>query len=266
MDIKEINFLPVYIRFFRYWWVPAVAAILGGSFGWLFSRTQTPLYEAKASIVVTVDFTQTGNLNAYNLDMAVGAIQAVLFSPDVLSQVQTLAMQRWPGFIIDDFIKNIGVERINETWILRVRNSDPEAAAILMNLWLDIGYQGLLDAHQHANTVKILQRYLNSLENCPPPPVIDIFVPPVCRDPFLIQLSKIHEIQNHIQQEMAKSYAIQPFLVFSRLGRVTIPEEPVMYQTKWLVTGGSLSFFLLAVLSLQLLPIKVNGSQTTDAD
>jgi hypothetical protein len=255
MDL-ELHLLARYVRFVRFWWLLAVAAIMGGGLGWLFSQFQPPIYVAKASLEVTVDFTQTGNLSPYNLDIAVGAIQAVFHSPAVLSQVQSRASDELPGVNTDQLSKQIGIERLAETWILRVKNTDPLAAAVLVNLWQDIGYQALIQARQHALNAQELRRYLLAAETCPSPSALDLTVPVICRDGITIDPAGVKETQDLIQRELASSYAIQPFLLFSQNSPAEIPEEPVTFQTKWLVTGGVLVFFLIAAGILQFYPLR----------
>jgi len=220
------------------------------------SKFKAPLYDAKASIIVTVDFEVTGNISPFNLDHAVGSIQGVFYSNDVISRVQAQAVrdlsQTEANFQLDQFV----MERYSETWLLRVRNSDPRVAAILVNLWREIGFDALIKAREHAVTARILQQYLEVLENCPPAPFVKPSVPPICQDGNELDEAALLEIRNRITQELDESHAIQPYLLLSLNNPAEIPSDPIQYQDKWMVLGGMLSFLVLGILVLLFIPIK----------
>jgi len=251
MDSQELDFLSEYSRFLKYWYFLAIAAILGGVLGWLFSQIQPPVYDAQTKIDVTVDLAQTGNLSTYKYDQAVGAIQGVFYSTKVLSRVSELAEKSLPADYSANLYKQVGMERNAQTWILRIRDENPETAAFLVNTWLEVGFEELSQAREHSMNARSLQRYLASVENCPSPPEIEPPILPICQDYSTIDEAAVKEIQARIQDELAKGQAIQPYLIFNRHSPAGVPEEPVMYQTKWLVLGGMFSLFIVTILFLQ---------------
>ena len=256
METQELAFLSIYNRFVRYWWLLAAAAILGGGLGWLFSRIQPPLYDARASLEVSVDFSQTGNISPFNLDHAVNTIQGVFYSSEVLSEVSRLTEERFPTVDVTEIRKNIAMERYGETWWLRVRDPDPQVAWFLVNTWRDISFEALGEAREHAITARYLDRYLINLEICQNPPNLNPPVPPVCDSNFMVDNTAVQEIQTRLKNELADSRTIQPYLIFSLNSPADVPTQPVMYQTKWLVIGGMLSMFLITILLAQFLPVR----------
>jgi uncharacterized protein involved in exopolysaccharide biosynthesis len=256
MELADLKFLTYYTRHVRYWWCLAFMAILGGGLGWAYSFFQVPQYDAKTSLIVTVDYSQTGNLSAYNVDRAVGTLQKYLLSADILTKVSSQILGELSPEAQKELNKQFAIERLGDTWNLRFRNTDRKVAADMVNIWLETGYQALIQARQHAITAQILQRYLYAMYSCPPPPVIGFAVPPVCQDTNALDPLALSVVNEQIQQELALSHAIQPYLIISKNSPAEIPDKPVQYDRKWFVLGGMLSFFCLAVGSLPLLQIR----------
>ena len=256
MGSEELEFLTVYTRFIRHWRLLAAAAVVGGLLGWFFSLIQPPVYEAKTSIEVSIDFSQTGNISPYNFDHSVGLIQGVFYLKNVLTRVSSRAVDRYATKITEGFTRQFGMQRRGETWVLSVRNTDPEIAAFLVDSWREVGFEELSRSREHAMNARVLQRYLDTLESCTFPPIIFPPVPSICQDNITVDESAVKVIQDRIQQELTDSYAIQPYLIFSQNPSAIVSVDAVMYQTKWLVIGGMVAGLGIAVLFLQYFKLK----------
>lgn len=254
MGAEELDFLKQYRRFVHYWWLLVLVMVSGGIAGWVFHRLKPPVYEAIAPIQITVDFNQTGNITPYNLDQAVGVVKAIYYSEAVLQQVVREAQIAGIPINVDHLLDSVTLERMGETWNLRVRQVNAHNAALLAELWRKAGFSALQEAHAHAVSAAELQRYLRLLANCPPPPAFSASVPPICKDSYTIDADAIAVIEEQIASELAQSKAVNAALVFGMDEDVVTPSLPVMYDVNWLVLAGMVIGFGFYLVIVQVLP------------
>jgi uncharacterized protein involved in exopolysaccharide biosynthesis len=147
--MKEFSPLDEFSRLFRYWWLVAFCMLLGGLAAFLFHKANPPLYEATTTIVATIDL-QTfpfedvrEDLIQYNEDMALGTIEGVLRSPDVTQALFTAAQSH--GITLDAIMlaKASTIERKHAIWEVRYRDTDPAVAQLVVNLWMETGYNAM---------------------------------------------------------------------------------------------------------------------------
>lgn len=139
----------------RWWWVLALAAILGGAGGFVFERLQPPLYEASAAINGNLVFDSIGacvptpaappanaptptpfSLTQYDEDMALAVIQDSLI--EAMPQAAALAGMDQPTFL-----QNAVIERKHNLWEVRFRHANAQTAQQVTNAWLHLGLQRL---------------------------------------------------------------------------------------------------------------------------
>ncbi len=150
-------------KLINFWWVIALAAILGGAGGYLFYHLHPPLYEAASIFYVSIDVNQMAKMQTpeayqYNEDLGVEALKAVLVSDEVTQAVIQKAAGQ--NIHIDALAlqKNGTIERQHGLWELRYRSEDPAAAQAVTNLWAEQGYETMLkwkSANRIAVYVKI---------------------------------------------------------------------------------------------------------------
>ncbi len=150
----------------RRWWVVSLITILGAGVGWLFYRFQPPVYEANASILVNVDFSNTGMLTQYEEDLMMDAVGNVLQSNEVIQRVLAKAGQQNIPLDSATFTKTTFIERRLGTWEIRVRGTSPQTAQQVANIWMQEGYAVLKDAYQHTTAAWVTQKHLDALEAC----------------------------------------------------------------------------------------------------
>lgn len=248
MDTEELGYLALYKTIRRSWWIFPLAAVCGAFIGWMISKILPPQFYASTSLVVTVDYSQTGNLSAYNLDLAVGAVQGIFFSGEVLDEVVSIVREDGIQINPQELFNRISMERYNDIWVLRVRYNDPVIAAKLANTWAEVGFNQLLDARSHAQTARILRKYLNALENCPDPPVSIPSIPAICLDAYRLKNGEIAEIQAAYEAELSQARSIQSALLFSLNNPATPPSQPINHASAWLILSGSLVAFMASIL------------------
>ena len=119
------------------WWLLVVFVFLGVAAGWLFHSLRGPVYEARAEITSSIDFSKTGELSELQEDMAVVLIGDVIKSSPVITEVISSASSQGLTIDLEEFSKNKFLERSNNHWVLIIRWEDPERTAQLANLWAD---------------------------------------------------------------------------------------------------------------------------------
>ena len=132
------------------WWLVLLTTILGGVFGFIYFRLHPSIYEATATYFVRIDMDHfplhdvAQDLVQYNEDMALGTTEGVLISPEVLNDVILQLSGLGKTLTADDLLQNSTIERKHDTWELRYRSQDPSEAQTVVNVWAQIGYQGML--------------------------------------------------------------------------------------------------------------------------
>jgi uncharacterized protein involved in exopolysaccharide biosynthesis len=248
VEVEELSLIDSFYRLYRRWWWIALLAILGGSLGWAFQRIQPPVYETKAVFSVQIDFTQTGPLNEFEQDYAIGIPKLLMLSPAVTDQVYAQAHQA--GISADEleYGRRVFIERRQYIQELRVWNEDPEKAALIANLWLQVGLETVRQAQEHAWRAQALWSYLRGLEGCGEE---------ATRSELCAQTSpeeirgEIEQVLGEIEQETQASRGILPALMVDLVQPAEVPGEPRAYRTNILVLSGTLVGLLLGVLVVQ---------------
>ena len=150
MNENEFSPLDRFNYLVKLWWVIALATLIGGALGFIFTHIHHPIYEATATFFVTIDtdlfpfHDVREDLIQYNEDMALGTTEGALRSVEVrdalISQLQTLGI----SLNAYDLLQNSTIERRHDIWELRYRSEDPLTAQIVVNTWAKIGYQAML--------------------------------------------------------------------------------------------------------------------------
>jgi hypothetical protein len=240
-------------RIFLHWWMIAVLAILGGIIGWAIHFLQPSVYEATATITVTMDFTQI-ELTQYEQDYAFSAVGAIIDSSAVKDQIVTGA-QAIGIFITQSRLSGLMFsEGKQSVWELHVRNQDPKMAADLSNIWAQVATEDLNTALDHAMQAEQLQGQIDLLSACLPvaPGVTapDALPRPTPKDCQRYSLTEIHTaLQNwtdELAQEKKQTLGILTIFEFAQTGYASIPETPVLYDQASLTLAGAMIGFVIS--------------------
>jgi hypothetical protein len=237
----------------RSWWLIVVFMVMGAVVGGGAWRAFHPVFESKASISVSIDFTRTGQLSDIEEDLAMVAIGDILKSTKVTQIMISQAAEK--GMIISEtgLRETAFLERQNELWLLRVRDENPEMAAYLANLWLDTSYSVLQEAYLHALNAETLYKYMNSLAQCLERTANIAPVQTECGtanlETLLIEMEKTN---SSAQEEKLASLGIMPASVFTISERAAAASRSVRFGLGQLILAGALIGLLLAVAAIQL--------------
>jgi capsular polysaccharide biosynthesis protein len=257
MNSSELNFLKHIERIYQRWWILALAIMLGGILGGTIHFLKPPIYDAQAQFVVTLDYSRSGDLSPYNVDMAVGAIQPIFYSEEVLQYVVEQAHIQQLDISASEFYQAIGIERRNEIWLLRVRDSKPERAEILVDLWAQKGYQDLLEARSHALRVGALDAFFTAFRNCPSEPSPETALPSICFKVYAANWETLDDLQVEMQNELALSKGLNPNIIFSEPTTIPLSLQPVLYNRNWMIFAGMLAGFLMGILWINFPGLRV---------
>jgi hypothetical protein len=131
------------IRSLQLWWVLAACIILGGLAGYYKQRIEPPIYQAKAIINTFIDFQDINDahLTEYDEDMTINSVQAVMLSTDVIEAVVGRAASEGVFINYTSFMQQKNIYRMHADYELFYRDSDPEIAKDLVNLWAETGVE-----------------------------------------------------------------------------------------------------------------------------
>lgn len=253
----------------RYWWVIALAMILGGLLGWVISRFSPPVYEARAEYRVTLDDdTLLAELHetkpeaelTYDIRAPYLAPVALAFySPAVRSAVEGQARSQGLDFPVDGFINGqLILDQRRSDWTVIVRHEDGETAAKLANLWIAIADGQLQMAHAQAALAESLKLQMSLISQCFLS--VDLVEGNQCAgtsfsDPAEMQ-AQYQELDRQYQDAFSASEGVSMLVRFEP-GAVAIPPiRPVYYNTGWLILAGCLLGLILGGITAQNLLLK----------
>lgn len=240
---------------FSGWKRVVVFMIMGGLCGMLASTTITPVYETRAVIAVTIDYTRTGALSDIQEDQAMRGLGSVIDSDTVRDQVVLEAQEL--GYVIDrnEIENSFTLEREDFRWFLRVRGDDPIRAADLATVWANVAMRVLDDGMEHAIIAGHLQQYLDSLEYCLQRQAVEGVVGNICADyDFDFLMDEVQVTSAEIRDQQAVSFGLMPAMEFFLAEKAPVNAEPVLGTRGILILCGAVLGFLLAAM----FPLKEN--------
>ncbi len=234
------------------WWLVCSIMLLGGFVGWLIYSIQPPIYEAKASVLTSIDFSNTGPLTQYEEDLMMDAVGGVLQSQEVIDRTLTKAAQQGTVVQRDAFKQNTFIERRLGIWELRVRSNSPKMAMQLANIWLDEGETALKDAYQSAYAAQAQTRYMDSLEACLQQAAQLPTHGTLCAGADLAQIqSELQKASSALAKEEVSSRGILAGVAFGQPQPAISPSQPVIGARGSYVFAGAIIGFLVGFFTAQ---------------
>jgi hypothetical protein len=237
----------------RFWWFVVALMLLGAAIGWAFHRMRPAVYEGRASLATGIDYVRTGPLNDLEEDQAMELVGDVIKSDDARLAALALAKSQGVSISVAEFNESSYLERQNYTWVLRVRQTDPDTASLLTNAWLDAAYAGLEEAYGHALIAEGLLQYSQSLTRCLETSISSEPVQALCTVKNLAEIQEELLVLNEAKtEELLASRGLFPAMAFTIIERASVPVDPVQYERNSLVFLGSVLGFVAAVWLLYL--------------
>ena len=255
---EEFSPLEAAERAFARWWIIVLLTVLGGIGGWIYHYLRPPVYEAKAVIVISMDFS-TLELTQYEEDYAFGAAGALISSNAVRGQVVAKVQASGIQINLEQFVGGSSIEGRQSVWEMRVRDADPYVAATLANAWAETAYDTLVQAQEHALLAEQLYVQVSAWQACLPTYVIPT-PKPNQTSPYSFIWNKdcehysIEEIEKalagmstELAAEESQSQGLISILEFALTETATVPDKPVIYGQGNLVFAGAIVGFVIAL-------------------
>lgn len=245
-------------RTFARWWIIVLLTVLGGIGGWIYHCLRPPIYEAKAVIVISMDFSKR-ELTQYEEDYAFGTAGALILSTAVREQVVAKVYASGIQINLEQFVSESSIEGRQSVWEMRVRNADPNIAATLVNTWAEIAYQTLAQALEHAIKAEQLQVQVSAWQTCLPTYVTPTPEPNQTSPYSFVwnkdcELYSFEEIENtlaglsaELAAEESQSQGLISILKIALTETATVPDKPVIYDRGNLVFAGAVVGFVIAL-------------------
>jgi hypothetical protein len=233
----------------RFWWVVFLLTVIGGAAGLLFHRFNPSVYEAVGRFTASIDFVATGPLTQFEEDVALNAVQDVVFSSDVINKVAVQAQAEGIDVRADDLYRIAVIERKVNVWILRVRHSDPAVAKQIAQIWVTQGHAVLLESYAHAVQAQLLSRYVQALENCLSSSAASEPSHGLCNQHRFDEIqADLRDAGQALIEERKASRNLFAGLTIGSVDQAVVSSSPVLYGRSPLVLAGSLLGFILGVL------------------
>lgn len=252
----------------RFWWVIALAMVIGGVAGWVIARFSTPVYEAWAGYRVTLDEEavlaelQKTKPNA-ELTYEVRApyltpVALVFFLPEVRSEVQERAQGEGLDFPLNGFkTGQLSLDQRRSDWTIVVRHRDSETAARLANLWVAVADEHLQKAREQSALAMSIKLRMSALSKC--------FLNASLADgnqcagtsfPDTEELQVQYlELDRQYQSALSESKGISTLVNFEPGGVAQAPIRPIYYHTGLLIVVGSLIGLIVGGVVVQKRPL-----------
>jgi uncharacterized protein involved in exopolysaccharide biosynthesis len=244
------------------WWLIPLLVLIGGLAGWVFTKVEPEIFEARAQFSISLDVTKTGSMTQYEEDIALNTAGFLISAPAILEKTSQDASKK--GIVIDPAeLKKIGVvERRVNLWDLRVRYVDPVKAAELANIWAKNGETTLRESYLHAVEAQRLDRYILSLETCLSQVVLVQPVTAQCQLRSLPDLQRELAMQaKQYQQERLAAQSLHAGLIIGPVKLAEIPSSPVLYNRNAVLLAGGVMGLLAALLLIQFRVSRRNNSR-----
>lgn len=242
-------------RIIRRWYVVAMAGIIGGVVGLLYSLAQPPVFDAFAVLTVALNFDLTQPLTQYEEDLAQGKVAGVV-SADAIWE-QALRDVGIEGELSSEDrevrgpVLNHWIARKGTRWEFSVSSHDPAMAARVANAWASRGDARLAETQGHAFEAMGLQVRLDQLLS----ELAALEGDPSAGAERIEHLEQvIIQLQSRIQYELDEAQGVATFVSYDFTHEAVGPGAPASRGRGQIVLAGTalgvLSGIALVVVGL----------------
>ena len=251
--IKKTEFSP---RIFHArpteWLSVAGIMLLGALIGLVISFMLPPKYEAIARLTTNLEVVTDTNVTEIMVDAQVDIVGTLVFHPDVIERVRQSLEDEGLAYELTDLTRKTKIERQLMSTLIKVRDIDPEVAALIATTWVEKAFERLNEAYPHALALSEAKASQAMLTGC----LEDITNQDL---PFCQSLTEeradqlLRETENIILKESPLSLGLTGELNISQYQPAPIPASPVAFQRSILVLAGALAGLVFALLLGELL-------------
>lgn len=242
------------------WYLIFLGVVLGGISAWLFGSLLHPVYEAHADVYINLDSTlwaqeaHVGEPVEVPLATSMVPIYELFYAPETLAALMDVAAE--DGIVIDEqsIYENFTVQRVSMTWLCTVRAGDPQAAARLADLWVQVALPIHQEAHTHALAAYALILERDALAACFEGSSLS--AANTCAGTSLASLGDLApalaELEQRIAAERALAMGLDPALTLDAGSPAVVPVSPVRFARTWLALAGAGIGLILGIVAAQV--------------
>ncbi len=231
------------------WKILALGAILGGAIGLGISSLLKPDYEAIAVYSFSFDYARTGLMTDIEEDQAMELAGDIVRSTNVYDAITERAKELGIALSDDELREDFSAERRFSQWLLKVRRSDPEEAALLANVWGEAARTSLSTAQQASWQADALHRYILSLESCFSQSTSGLPAQPLCQASNRLALQdEVKKSGEDLANWKEMSQGFFPGLNFSWAQEAEKPFAPVQFSRGSVIFSSCMAGLLISAL------------------
>jgi uncharacterized protein involved in exopolysaccharide biosynthesis len=249
----QYDFVPraTFERALSLWWLLVIVTLMGGVTAWAIHFFRPPLYDATAIVIGNINFTETGQIEEYQLDYALNSLHYIINSTSVKEAV--LAEIDANGLDLGSYGYRPYLERKSSRWILRVRHPDPQIAAKVANIWLDASLRQIDEAYEHALRAHELNTYLTTLETCLTRAETQSINGVSCGLGAQAQLqAAMASTVAELNVELEASRTLTAALVYTLETRAEVPRTPIRYGLNSMLLAGGLIGLIIGIWAIHI--------------
>ena len=198
-----------------------------------------PNYEAKSVLVTNFELVEDANITEIMVYSQLEIVRQIMLHPDITDVVIRLEQEAGNPISLEELKQMSVIEgRLNST-LVKIRSAEPEVAARIATNWVEVAYNRLSEAYEHALLVSEAKWVLTSSEKC----LTDekVFDTAFCETLSLDSLEKqTDKAQAVILAEGPKSLGLTKEIQISQFQPASIPTKPIQ--------GGKANFMLIGAL------------------
>lgn len=150
----------------RWWWLVILLMVAGGAVGILAVRLQHPVYESQASITTSIDFAYAGRIDEAQEDSLISTIGDEINSTAVMKVVKQKAADQGISVTDETIKERFTKSRQGYRWELTVRDTNPQTAQTLTQIWVDAADEALAAFHARSQEILAMRSAQLALQAC----------------------------------------------------------------------------------------------------
>ncbi len=210
-----------------------------------------PKYEAKSVLVTNFELVEDTNITELMVYSQLEIVRQIMLHPDITDEVIRLEQEAGNQISMEELKQMSVIEgRLNST-LVKIRSTEPEVAARIATNWVEVSYNRLSEAYEHALLVSEAKWVLTSSEKC----LTDekVFDTAFCKTLSLDSLEKqTEEAQAVILEEGPKSLGLTKEIQVSQFQAASIPTEPIQGGRANFMLIGALAGLVLSMITLEM--------------
>lgn len=234
------------------WLGVAGIMLLGALIGFTISLFLPPKYEAVSKLTTNLEIVTDTNVTEIMIDAQVDIVGTLVFHPDVVESVRQSLAEEGMSYTSTELIRKTKIERQLMSTLIKVRDVDPEVAALVASTWAEKAYERLAEAYPHALALSEAKASQAMLTGCLEDPLKQEL--PFCQSLTEEKTEQlVSETKIIILQESPLSLGLTGELNVSQYQPAPTPDRPIAFQRSILILAGALAGLVLALILGELL-------------